>query len=109
MTLNPRPPIYDDIFIFGTGEHPVVGDWTRQPDLGRSYLLAARHAIEVAEHDKTLGYVALPVAFLQRHSIELELKRILSAAYSIRQDRDLCARLRRDPNAEPGELRTPPP
>ena len=88
VLLQARPPIYEGIMLAGA-RVPRIGGWLRQPSLGRSYLLAARHVIESGERENRVGEVCLPAAYLQRHALEVELKYLLSAAYSIERDRKM--------------------
>lgn len=113
--MTPRPPIFHDIIGFGgrspTKDGPAaaeVGGMWGQPNLGLAYLLAARHVIAEGEREQRLREVALPVAFLQRHAMELALKDLLETAYEIQRDRGWLAALQQDSDAEPGVRKTAP-
>lgn len=106
--MKPRPNIYEDILIFRSGATPRIGGHFAQPDLGLSYLLAARHVIEAGEAEGRLAEVALPVAYLQRHSMEIVMKNLLAIVYGLHADRTWLDALMRDPNADRPALERPP-
>lgn len=111
--MKARPNIYESVLVIGGGSPAGgatsgrVGGWL-QPNLGLSYLLAARHVLEAGERERRLNEVVLPAAYLQRHAMELALKGVLDAAYSLRRDEDWLERLKTDPKAKPGEAQKVP-
>ncbi|MEI9950794.1 MAG: hypothetical protein WDO74_17895 [Pseudomonadota bacterium] len=85
--LQGRPKIYGNIFVFGAGRstgEPTIGGFLGNPNLGLSYLLAARHVIEAGARDGQLNEIALPAAYLQRHALELELKSWIASAFRLK-------------------------
>lgn len=89
-SATPRPPLYDNVFWFsgkrlGPGIASIGGTW-RTPNYELSYLLAARQLLErsIAANEEDL--VAVPVAFLQRHGLELGLKVVIDAALGNKHD-----------------------
>ncbi len=64
--MKPRPAIYANILVLGGGRPDATGavvariggPWA-QPNLGLSYLLAARHVLEAGEREGRLNEVAL--------------------------------------------------
>jgi hypothetical protein len=107
--MKPRPAIYADILILGGGNKPRIGGHFAQPNLGLSYLLAARHVIEAGEAERRLAEVTLPAAYLQRHAMEVGLKNLLELVYGIHRDREWLDALRRDPNADRNPVESVPP
>jgi hypothetical protein len=100
--------MYRDILIIGGGQRGpgiarVGGRWA-EPNLGLSYLLAARHVIEAGERDRQLNEVALPAAYLQRHALEVAIKDVTDRAYVLKHGTDRLAALKTDPSATGGEI-----
>ncbi len=100
------PDIYDDVLVFGGGSPatdgpPIakVGGFWSHPDYDRSYLLAARYVIECASRDQRQNEVALPVAYLQRHALEIALKDLILGARHISADRAWLEALKLDGKA----------
>jgi hypothetical protein len=96
--------LYRDI-LFAPGRSEAdgavtIGGMFGQPDLARSYLLAARMTIDIAVSGNRLPDVALPVAYLQRHALELAIKDLLTAAYEIAADDAWVTALAKDHSAE---------
>ena len=106
------PEFYDSILVFAEAkqESPTatrIGGLLRRPRLAFSYLLSARHLIVRAEPGR-LDMVAVPVAYMQRHALELAAKETIAAAYDVRFDRDWLAELERaGKGARPPERREP--
>ncbi len=104
--MKPRPSIYDAILVIGGGSvasdgSPVAkigGTWA-QPNLGLSYLLAARHVLEAGERERRVNEVALPAAYLQRHAFEVALKDVIETARVLKTDEDWLNALKADPKA----------
>jgi len=105
--LNPKPAYYQGVLTFGGGGPASIGGLTRTPDLALSYLLAARYTLEGAIAVGRLSDVVLPVAHLQRHAVEVEVKSITSTARSIAQDRLWWSLLDQDDQAEPPSVKPP--
>lgn len=115
--MRSMPAIYEKILIFGREEREVsegelpaaqIGGPLRSPNYPLSYLLAAWHTINAAKDAKHLDHVALPAAYLQRHSFELALKQLIEVAYIIHQDSQWIAALRMDSQAvRPKQLEVP--
>lgn len=102
-----HPALYDSILVFGGGTPAVdgppvatVGGWLAQPNLALSYLLAARQVIEAGQRDQRSNEVALPVAYLQRHALEVAIKHVLGVVFGIKASEDWLEALRQDPNAD---------
>jgi len=116
MLLKPPPDIYGSVLAIGGGSPtregpPVakVGGFWSEPNLGLSYLLAARHVIEKGSVEHRLNEVALPVAYLQRHAYEVALKGVLEASYRLKTDEAWLQLLKADPRAErPTQTKVPP-
>ena len=103
--MKPRPSIYRNVLVFGAVEnasvsHARIGGLWRQPNLGLSYLLAARHVLEAGERERRVNEVALPTAYLQRHAFEVAVKDLIGAARAIKADADWVTALRADSSAE---------
>ena len=112
--MKPRPEIYANVLILGGGSPPgdavsgrIGGVWV-QPNLGLSYLLAARHVLEAGERERRLNEVVLPAAYLQRHAFEIMLKDTIDAAYAVRQDLDWLEQLQKDAAAKPARPKRAP-
>lgn len=108
MTLSttPRPRIYESILVLGGGTPATsgatfakVGGFWGNPNLGLSYLLAARHTLEAGEREGCVNEVALPIAYLQRHAMELALKDVIDKAQILKRDEEWLAALKKDPEA----------
>lgn len=82
---NPRSMMFDDVFLMppGLADHALVGGPWQRADLGLSYLLAASYVVKAAQEDARVSEVALPVAYLQRHALEAQLKDVLETVYRI--------------------------
>jgi hypothetical protein len=100
------PDLYDDVLVFGGGSPATdgpptarIGGFWSQLDYGRSYLLAARYVIECGRRDGRQNEVALPVAYLQRHALEVGLKDLLQSACAIKADRAWLEALKLDGKA----------
>jgi hypothetical protein len=116
MTLKRRPDIYRSVLAFGggspTSEGPPVakvGGFWAEPNLGLSYLLAARHVIEKGSVESRLNEVALPAAYLQRHAYEVALKDVLETAYMLKRDETWLQMLKASPKAKPPTQTKVPP
>lgn len=98
--MKERPDIYGGILVFGGGSPetdgpPVArigGAWA-QPNLGLSYLLAARYVIERGQEARGQNEVALPAAYLQRHAFEVALKDLIESVFTIKADTEWLAAL----------------
>jgi hypothetical protein len=106
-TLKPNPGIYKSVLPFRSGgstsEGPPtarVGGFWAVPNLGLSYLLAARHVIEKGVVESRLNDVALPVAYLQRHAFEVALKNVLETAYMLQAEEAWLQLLQADAKAK---------
>lgn len=85
---SPPAALYRDVVIFGAkSDPPKIGGSMLQPDIARSYLLAARYVLEGGERSGRLSEVVLPAAYLQRHALEVELKDIIDGAREITADK----------------------
>jgi hypothetical protein len=98
-----EPPIHlntghDDVLIFGKSPEQKISDlekgisrlggrW-RVPSYKHAYLKASQLLINEAIKNDSLDQVGLPIFYLQRHTIELCLKELLSIAYSIVESRN---------------------
>ena len=104
MLKESPPGLYSNILPFGgsapDGRSATIGGTWHQPNLGLSFLLAARDTIERGVARQRLNEVAIPAAFLQRHAVEVELKAILEAMYSIKSDIALLDALHQNSSAK---------
>jgi hypothetical protein len=94
------PPIYlnssnnnNEVIVFGkspeqeaediqNGVARLGGAW-RQPSYAKAYLRAARVLIRDAQEKQDLDQLAMPIFYLQRHSLELFIKGFLGSLYDI--------------------------
>jgi len=113
--MKARPAIFSNILIMGGGSPGTdgppmarVGGVWAEPNLGLSYLFAARHVLEGAERERRLNEVALPAAYLQRHALEVALKDTIGTAFAIKRDEGWLEGLKRDPKARPASPREIP-
>lgn len=81
---TPIPPIFRDILVFRSkierqDDEPTVatGGTFGQPNLPLSYLFAARQLLQGGDDVVEL---VRPIAYLQRHALELGLKRLIDVA-----------------------------
>lgn len=88
--IKPSDP-KGDVFVFGKGPElegadarngvARVGGLWRRPDYFRAYLRSAAVLIEHGVRHEELDEVMLPAFYLQRHALELLIKRLLSYLY----------------------------
>lgn len=99
------PEIYGSILILGGVDTPYadyrqastqVGGWMRTPNLGLSYLFAAHRLLRKAGEHRKLAETALPIRYLQRHALELELKEAINTAYAVKADERFLDALGKD-------------
>ena len=114
--VDELPRIYDhfyDLVTKGTGPAneavATIGGWLGQPAIDLSYLLAARFAIESSVAHDRVNDTAPPVAFLQRHALELALKRTLASCRSVAWWRSWAKLLEDDPTCDPPPAPKDPP
>ena len=85
-----RPDLYASMFRLDSDDPhrgtAIVGGIWRAPQYALSYLLGARLILEQAMSLGHMEEVALPVAFLQRHCLELGLKNLVDLARSVHAD-----------------------
>ncbi len=109
--MKERPTIYRNVLVIGGQSSSVnglpvarIGGIWSQPNLGLSYLLAARHVLEAGERENKVSEVALPTAYLQRHAFEVAVKDVAHTALVIRRDERWLAELTQDASARPGDI-----
>lgn len=80
-----------------------VGGFFREPSYFESYLHAAQALIDKGRADGNLDDLGMPAFYLQRHTLELLLKSVLSWLHSINDLRKQIVDLNFQPNVEKRE------
>ncbi|RMP45686.1 hypothetical protein ALO95_200160 [Pseudomonas syringae pv. antirrhini] len=96
MARLPRPVYFRvDSLVMHCGKAPEqieedlrlgvarVGGWLREPSYFESYLYATQTLIEKGREERNLDDLGVPAFYLQRHTLELLLKSVLSWLYCI--------------------------